>query len=76
MADIAHPKPLRSNLAPWDPLDIALYNLVERYQPRDIDDKMLLKLVGVDPGPPDNFLQRHSGREDSDIEVEYSGWYQ
>jgi len=75
LGDIVHPKLLCSNLASWDPLDIALNNLTERYQPREIGDAMLLKLVDVDPDPPDNFLRRYSRREDSDIEVEYSRRY-
>jgi len=52
------------HLALWDPLDIILYNLAGKYQPRYEGDKMLVGLADVrlDPSKIENFLWRYKGR--------------
>ena len=49
--DIPIPGPAAESSALWDPLDIILYNLARKYQPRYEGDKMLVELVDVNSDP-------------------------
>ena len=71
MSDFRPPCP---NPAPWDPLDVILCNLAGKYRPRYEGDRMLVKLVDVNPDPSEveNLLWRY--REKGTLRVNSATW--